>query len=218
MSRLQQASSSVLAVWLLSACGGPGADAGPDAPPAAADSAADAATGELLLAAPPAGWQEQGAMQTPTLRMAEYAPPRVREDRLERLTFEAQSGDPLPDPIEFVRGIGRDLAERCDRFEETNISSGYENGYPTSVRLMTCAKLEDASFGEVVMAKAIQGTERFYVITRRLRSPPAEDDAQPLTAQEMAEWSAHLGAIRVCDTRAPDHPCPSAAAGAPVEP
>ncbi|HEX7037708.1 MAG TPA: hypothetical protein VF210_18200 [Pseudomonadales bacterium] len=192
---------------LFAACGAAAPAGGEDAP-----------TGELLLAAPPDGWQEQGAMQTPMLRMAEYGPPDAGEQRLERLTFEAQSGDPLPDPIEFVRGVSRDLAERCDGFEDSNISSGYENGYPTSVRLMICTKFKDAELGQVVMAKAIQGNERFYVITRRLRAPPAEGGASLLTAQEMAEWSAHLGGIRVCDTRDAKHPCPSPARGEPAEP
>lgn len=196
-----------LAPALLSACGA-AAPAGGDEAPA----------GELLLASPPDGWQEHGAMQTPTLRMAEYGPPASGEQRLERLTFEAQSGDPLPDPIAFVRGVSRDLADRCDGFEDSNVSSGYENGYPTSVRLMICGKFKDAEFGQVVMAKAIQGNERFYVITRRLRAPPADGDASLLTAQEMAEWSAHLRGILVCDTRDAEHPCPSPDRGEPAGP
>lgn len=174
--------------------------------------------GELLLAAPPAGWRETGAMQTPLLRMAEYGPAQPVEGRLERLTLEAQAGDPLPDPISFVQGVSGDLASRCEGFEDTNVSSGYENGYPTSVRLMICPKFSDAEFGQVVMAKAIQGNEQFYVITRRLRVPPMDGNAQPMTAQEMAAWTAHLTDIRVCDTRDADHPCPESITGTVAEP
>lgn len=166
------------------------------------------ARGELLLAAQPEGWKETGAMHTPALRMAEYGPDQEAEDRVERLTFEAQSGKPLPDPINFVLGLGHDLEARCQGFQGINVSSGRENGYPTSVRLMICPKLEDATYGQVVMAKAIQGNDDFYVITHRLRMPPFKGTGQPLTAQAMAEWTVQLRETRLCDTRGDDHPCP----------
>lgn len=165
-------------------------------------------TGEVLIAEPPEGWLETGAMQTPAMRMAEYGP-REREDgNLERITFESQTGQPLPDPIQFVLAVSRDLAVRCKEFQDINISSGLENGYPTSVRLMICPEFKDAPNGQVVMAKAIQGNEQFYVITRRLRTPPLPESGQPLTAQEMAEWTTHLRGIELCDTREASHPCP----------
>ena len=169
--------------------------------------------GELLMATPPQGWDETGAVRTPVLRMAEYGPAEQTDGQLERLTFEAQSGEPLPDPIEFVLAVSRDLEVRCEGFQDINISSGHENGYPTSVRLMICPKFKDSPHGQVVMAKAIQGNEQFYVITRRLRMPPMEDQGQPLTAQAMAEWTTHLKHVHVCDTRSESHPCPESIAG-----
>lgn len=172
------------------------------------DTPAEAPTGEVLLADPPEGWVETGAMQTPALRMAEYGPAEPAENTLERITFEAQPGKPLPDPIQFVLAVSRDLEARCSGFEDVNVSSGLENGYPTSVRLMICPAFKDSPHGQVVMAKAIQGTEEFYVITRRLQVPPMRDSGQPLTAQDMAEWTTHLRGVQVCDTRDPEHPCP----------
>lgn len=174
--------------------------------------------GEVLLADPPEGWVETGAMQTPVLRMAEYGPPDEPEGRVERVTFEAQEGKPLPDPIDFVLAVSRDLEASCKGFEDINISSGFENGYPTSVRLMICPQLQSTPQGQVVMAKAIQGNDEFYVITRRLRVPPMRGDGQPLTAQEMAEWTAHLKGIRLCDTRSDDYPCPESVASPAVQP
>jgi hypothetical protein len=169
-----------------------------------------------LIASPPRGWLETAAMNTPALRMAEYGPPgSVAEppfsfgaDLIERVTFEAQTGQPLPDPIDFVLGISRDLHERCDPYYDVNVSSGYENGYPTSVRLMICAEYRDSDHGQVIMAKAIQGNDEFYVITRRRMTPPFAEGAEPLSVQEMAEWTTYLNRIYVCDTRTSEHPCP----------
>ncbi|MDZ7669250.1 MAG: hypothetical protein U5Q16_07425 [Gammaproteobacteria bacterium] len=197
---------------LLAGCG-TSSDNGSQTPaPNGAGDAEPPPSGEILLAEPPQGWVETGAMQTPVLRMAEYGPPDEPEGRVERITFEAQEGKPLPDPIEFVQAVSRDLEASCKGFEGINISSGFENGYPTSVRLMICPELESSPHGQVVMAKAIQGNDEFYVITRRLRVPPMRGDGQPLTAQEMAEWTAHLKGIRLCDTRSDEFPCPESVA------
>lgn len=187
-------------------------------PPPAGGSALPSAprTGELLIASPPADWVETGSLETATLRMAEYGPPDEAADSVERLTFEAQPGKPLPDPIEFVLSVAHDLEERCREFQGLNISSGLENGYPTSVRLMFCPEFKDSPNGQLVMAKAIQGEEQFYVVTRRLRTAPLKDIGQPLTAQAMAEWTTHMKSVQVCDTRRPDdHPCPADAPPAP---
>lgn len=184
---------------------------------AAAGGTADAVSppqeGELLLASPPGGWIETGALATAALRMAEYGPAAEDEGTMERVTFEAQPGRPLPDPIDFVLGVSRDLAKRCKSFADTNIASGLENGYPTSVRLLICNEFDDGPQGQVVMAKAIQGKEQFYVITRRRLGPAATADVPPLSAQAMAEWSAYFKGIRVCDTRDPEHPCPTGGNG-----
>jgi hypothetical protein len=211
-------------LFLAAACGGGPAATDPAAANAAGSKPAAtprpgaqaASSGELLIASPPRGWLETAAMNTPALRMAEYGPPgSVAEppfsfgaDLIERVTFEAQTGQPLPDPIDFVLGISRDLHERCDPYYDVNVSSGYENGYPTSVRLMICAEYRDSDHGQVIMAKAIQGNDEFYVITRRRMTPPFAEGAEPLSVQEMAEWTTYLNRIYVCDTRTSEHPCP----------
>jgi len=205
------------AAALLALLAGCGSDPRSSAPTDTGDTE-PSPSGEILLADPPQGWVEPGAMQTPVLRMAEYGPPDGPEGRVERVTFEAQEGKPLPDPIDFVLAVSRDLEASCKGFEDINISSGFENGYPTSVRLMICPQLQSTPQGQVVMAKAIQGNDEFYVITRRLRVPPMRGDGQPLTAQEMAEWTAHLKGIRLCDTRSDDYPCPESVASPAVQP
>ncbi|MFU8814546.1 MAG: hypothetical protein ACNA7W_04310 [Pseudomonadales bacterium] len=192
---------------LLSGCGiepggaAPVRGASADAPPAPSE-------GELLLAAAPAEWLETASMATPALRMAEYAPPDESANDIERVTFEAQAGKPLPDPIEFVTALTADLATGCKAFEQLNVHSGLENGYPTSVRLLMCSPSETSPHGQVVMVKAIQGNEQFYVVTRRRLLAAAAPHTAPLSAEAMAEWSLYLKGIRLCDTRSDQHPCP----------
>ncbi len=131
-----------------------------------------------------------------------------RPARLDRLTIESLSGDPLPDPIDFVLSLSRDLALRCEGFSDFNIMTGMENNYATSVRLLVCPRYKGQPLGEVLMIKAIQGREYFYTVTRGRRLPAFEAGEQPLTAQTTAEWSAYLKSVGVCDPRWPEHPCP----------
>jgi hypothetical protein len=126
----------------------------------------------------------------------------------DRVTFEAHAGEPLPDPIDFVLALGRDLAQRCAGFTEFNIMSGLENNYPTSVRLMICPRYREQQDGELIMVKAIRGRDYFYTVTRGRRLPAFAADTQVLTPNTMAAWSRYMKAIGVCDPRSAEHPCP----------
>jgi hypothetical protein len=172
------------------------------------------ATGELLIAAPPTGWVEVSALNEDKLRIAQYTDPaNLTPDQVDSVRFESQAGAPLPDPIDFVLGVREELRQNCEGFRDFPISAGYENGYPTAVRLLLCRAQGDPKRGLVRLVKAIQGQEHFYVVSRSRSSAPFEAGSEPMTEDEMAVWSSWIRAIRVCDTRDPDHPCPTPAGG-----
>lgn len=170
------------------------------------------ATGELLLAQAPEGWVQAGGLNQGNLRIAEFADPAtLTPDQVDTVRFESQASDPLPDPIDFVLGLREELRGNCKGFRDFPIFSGYENGYPASVRLMLCRSQGEPERGLVRMVKAIRGKEFFYIVSRTRTSAPFEPEAEPLSVQDMAEWSTWIGGITVCDTREPEHPCPPAA-------
>lgn len=165
-------------------------------------------TGERLLADAPSGWKEVFSSNNPGLRMVEFIPEdQTNASWQHKITFESLSGDPLPDPIEFLQGLSVDQSGTCDGFESFNTFSGLENGYPTMVRLMVCKRSDIINQSQVTMLKAIQGEENFYMITRAQRGPPLADDTAALTDEEIAGWTLYLKAISVCNDSA-DHPCP----------
>lgn len=222
-------------------CGESPADPPARGPESAVAEVSSPGSGELLIATPPAGWSETAALETPTLRMAEYAPPGAAPEiialeivapdsgdpasgdpedgtavatepaAVTRLTLEAQNITPLPDPIEFLRAISIGMSARCDKLSDTPVQSGLENAYPTSVRLAVCPAYRDRSGSEVALTKAIRGNERFYVISLRHRGPPISEENPPLSAQQMAEWTSWLRGVQLCDTRTAEHPCPEGA-------
>jgi len=183
--------------------------------PAAAPHRAEAAppTGELLLAQPPAGWVEVTGLNRGQVRIVEYAAPdTLSPDQLDLLRFESQGSLPLPDPIEVAGAMSAEMAGLCAGFQDFPIHSGFENGYPTSVRLLICQAYGEPVRGEIRMTKTIRGNEQFYIVTRTRRTAPFEADAAPVTVEEMSEWSDYLSRIGLCDTRDPAHPCPDSVA------
>ena len=166
-------------------------------------------TGELLIASAPEGWVQVGGLNQGQVRIAEYAnPENLSPDRVDSVRFESQAGDPLPDPIDFLLGMREELRGQCKGVRDFPISSGYENGYPTSVRLMLCREKGDTPRGEVRMVKAIRGAEQFYIVSRSRNAPPFAPEQEPMSVEDMAIWSAWFARVHVCDTRSTEHSCP----------
>lgn len=201
---------TLICLAAVSACGEPPATDQSGAVSGEA-SGSDEIRGEQLLAISPRGWQQGFATKTPALRLAEFLPADANvEDWRDKVTFESLSGNPLPDPIDFLMGLSDDQASKCERLETFNIQSGLENNYPTSVRLLTCSENKVTKRGHVTLIKAIQGNDHFYVITRAKRMPPMGENEQPISEAEMAAWSTYMRTITVCDSEREQHPCPTA--------
>lgn len=178
---------------------------------AATPSATPPPTEETLLLQAPPGWLRIEEQASEAFRLAEYVPAgQDKDDWNDRLFIEANALKPLPDPITFLETMGEELKAGCTTSDHNNIHSGLENGYPTSVRLLICAKSNITARSEVSIIKAIQGEDFFYVVSRARRSDALQTEEAPLSNKEMAEWSLYMRSIKVCDPRSENHPCPAA--------
>ncbi len=163
----------------------------------------------LLLQTPPA-WLQVTAQQTDTFRLAEFIPAGQDEVQwFDKIFVESNNLEPLPDPIVFLEAMGKEQKTECEGTNDTNVYSGIENGYQTSVRLLVCNKNLVSARGEVTLIKAIRGNDNFYVISRARRSESLQTETSPLSDQEMGEWSLYMRSIKLCDPRNDAHPCPS---------
>jgi len=167
---------------------------------------------EHLLAQPPEGWRQSFHTEGPGIRMVEYIPQDTDADTwTDKLSFESFSDPPLPDPIELLKSIAADQRKTCDKFSDHDTFSGVENDYATSVRLFICYTNPLTKKGQITLVKTIKGDSHFYVITRAKRVPPIDSSANapdPEVAKAVAEWSAYLRAISVCNDTDARHPCP----------
>jgi hypothetical protein len=193
----------------------PATASAPVAPHTPAATAALSSDGEQLLAEPPVNWQQVFRSDRPGTRLVEYVPddsPAESPERgwTEKLAFESFTGDPLPAPRDLIAQIAADQKATCEHFTSTETFAGEENGYPTVVQLLVCFVDKLTNKGQVSLLKAIRGDANFYVVTLAARTSPMElDNELPLPKEIIAQWSAYLGAIRVCHTDMAAHPCPT---------
>ena len=166
--------------------------------------------GEQLLAQPPAGWRRTTSTAGGILRLAHFvAPGEDEEDWTTRISFESTADVSGPDPLEFIDLIAGDLRRNCAELEKFNTFSGFENGYPTSVALLSCPLNKDTDKPEISMIKAIQGNDYFYTVSRTRRSAA---EVEPLLSEtEVAAWSIYMRSVGVCDSLNKEHPCPISA-------
>jgi hypothetical protein len=159
--------------------------------------------GEYLNTEIPIGWQQVLSSTNPNLRISEYLPSDSAEEWVQKLSVEAMSGKPLPDPLEFVDSWAYDQSTLCDQFRDHTIFSGFENGYPSVVRMLVCGKNKRTGKPLVTMIKVIRGNQSLYTITRIWRL-----QTLPLAKSDIAGWSNALSKTIACNPHLPAHPCP----------
>lgn len=168
--------------------------------------------GEQLLASPPPEWELSYQLNTGNTRLVDYLPPgETSADWETRLSFESHQNLTDMDPLEALQAEADKSQETCERFSNFNLFSGMENNYPTSTRLMMCARNAFINKGEVTMLKVIQGNDYLYVIRLRKRVPPFAEGEPEISKEEVAGWSTYLSSISVCDNSRDSYPCPAAA-------
>jgi hypothetical protein len=210
----------VLAALLIAGCASE-QSATPDSP------SPPAPEGEQLIGQPPVGWIRIGAANIAGMRTAQYVPEgEDGDDWTRRIRFEALAEQPLPDPLDFLELIHAEQRSDCAGFEAFPTFAGFENGYPTAVSLLVCARNHSTGMPALTLIKAIQGNEYFYVISRSGRgadyvSPdstpvPRRGEEAPDTptsstaAQDaVAAWAVYLKSISLCDPAREEHPCPT---------
>ncbi|MEE4361654.1 MAG: hypothetical protein V2I63_09040 [Pseudomonadales bacterium] len=158
-------------------------------------------------------WQQVSTLATPSLRRAVFAIP-VSEEIVDTLSLEwfATTLATDLDPIEVAALLADGLREGCEDGSDQPVFSGYENGYPTTVRLMTCPRTRGRETGELMMVKVVQGRAGHWTVVRSRQLPAFTGDARaPVEEEVVARWSLAMRSIQLCDTEAPDaHPCPEA--------
>jgi hypothetical protein len=165
-------------------------------------------TTEVLLATPPPNWTQIYQLNKKVVRLADFVP--ANETTLNwqtKLSFESHSDLVDLDPIEILLSEAKKSEEKCTFIQHFNLFSGFENNYPTSLRLIMCGENENLKQGELSMLKVIQGDDFLYIVRFLKRIEPFKLNQPDVEKPEIATWSDYLRKIRLCNPANVKHPC-----------
>ena len=165
-------------------------------------------TTEVLRASPPANWHQIYQLNEEVVRLADFVPPgQTNLDWKTKLSFESHSDLVDLDPIEILLSEAKKSEEKCTFIQHFNLFSGYENNYPTSLRLIMCGENENLKQGELSMLKVIKGNDFLYIIRFLKRIEPFKVNQPDVEKAEIATWSDYLRKITLCNSADSEHPC-----------
>jgi hypothetical protein len=101
----------------------------------------------------------------------------------------------------FADSMSQRYAAACGTQETVRVSDSPVNGYPSGLWRIVCPMNPGTRKPEYMYMKLIQGDDALYAVQYAYRATP--------TVERNAAAEAYLATVIACDTRKPDHPCPS---------
>ncbi|MDA0790910.1 MAG: hypothetical protein O2780_15815 [Proteobacteria bacterium] len=163
---------------------------------------------EILQVQPPDDWQRVFALNAIETRLVDYLPEGENESNwTAKLSFESIDAEDRGDPLQMLDHEALADQENCTFVQYFNLFSGFENNYPTSVRLFLCGQEKGTDRGMVKIIKVIQGDEYVYTIRLVSRIEAFDANESDFPKDVMASWSSYLREITLCNPTMVDHPC-----------
>ncbi len=133
--------------------------------------------------------------------MTEYVPAgETVEDWTQLATVIIYHGA-TADPATFLQGRAARYQGLCPGTTAKGIFTGQSNGYVVSMLLLRCPHNPRTGKPETTAFRVIKGRDALYCVEHAWRAAAA--DAQVESAMHA------LATVIVCDSRAPEHPCPA---------
>ena len=156
---------------------------------------------ENLLVAQPAGFKVGYQANKDSTAISEWVPEGQSVDTwTQMLTVQVFRGSKV-DPAAFLQQIGKKWTDACPGSTGKGIFTGQTNGYVVSMLVLRCPKNLTTGKPETTAFRVIKGGDALYSVQRAFRSEPSD--------AELDDVMHYLAKVSVCDSRAPDHPCPS---------
>ncbi len=156
---------------------------------------------ENLLVAQPAGFKVGYQANKDNTAISEWVPEGQSVDSwTQMLTVQVFRGSKVA-PATFLQGIGKQWSDACPGSAGKGIFTGQTNGYVVSMLVLRCPKNPTTGKPETTAFRVIKGGDALYSVQRAFRSEPSDT--------ELDDVMHYLAKVSVCDTRAPNHPCPS---------
>ncbi len=156
---------------------------------------------ENLLFGPPPGFKIGYQSSHDNQSITEWVPSgETVEDWTQMATVQVFRHATV-DAATFLQGIGKRWFSDCPESSAKGIFTGQVNGYVVSMLLLRCPKNPSTGKPETTAFRVIKGNDALYTVQRAFRTD--------LSDKDLDEAMHALAKVTVCDTRSPDHPCPS---------
>lgn len=164
----------------------------------------------LVMPLFPGGWNMVTNSQASDVELVEYVPAgETSQQWQEKITLQIFHGlNSLP--LDAIHNRARtNHVENCDVGPIAGtLQTGDSNGYFSAFWTLGCQRTRQTGHGETVYAKAIQGVETLYVVTRSWRTAPFAGEGPPIPSGSIQDGLAFLTTTVICDDQNPAHPCP----------
>jgi hypothetical protein len=156
---------------------------------------------ENLLFSPPKDFKLGYQSSHDNSLLTEWVPSaETVEHWTQMLTVQVFRGAAVEAPI-FLGGIGKRYMDACPGTTAKGIYTGQVNGYVVSMLVLKCPLNPKTGKPETTAFRVIKGRDALYSVQRAWTSVPSD--------QEVDAVMHMLAKVSVCDTRTPEHPCPS---------
>ena len=165
---------------------------------------------EQLLIAIPQDWERIYSLNTAKTRLVDFVRAEESADAwTTKLSVESYLSDDISgDPISLLMSEAQSDMNKCNFVQHFNIHAGFENGYPSAVRLFMCGENAFSGMGEIKLVKVISGNDYLYSIRILRRIEPFEVSNPDFSDKDIANWSLFLSRVSLCNNPEP-HPCPT---------
>lgn len=158
--------------------------------------------GEILARQAPADYRSVFVGDRNGVSVQEFIPnAEVLQSWTSMVTIQIFKAKADVKPGKFLVEFGQNYASSCPGLSHTNVLNGSANGYDVSMLAIQCPAQSRTGKPETLYVRAIQGSDRFYVIQFAYGRAPTEADKILL--------ERYFESAIVCDPRTPEHPCPT---------
>ncbi|MBL8629920.1 MAG: hypothetical protein JNM81_09850 [Rhodospirillaceae bacterium] len=157
----------------------------------------------------PAGWKEV-VTDRGNIDVIEYVPNGENitawRNKITLEVYHEMNTLPLDAMQRRAQGQNRDA---CEGAVEGRFQSGMNNGYPSAFWVLGCKRNRDSGMGETRYTKAIQGSQRMYILTRAWRTPAFGDNGPEIPQRALEDAVAFLTTTVACSDDDSKHACPA---------
>lgn len=156
---------------------------------------------ENLIIAQPSGFIIGFQSNHDNRTMTEFVPTAETVDDWSQMLTVQVYRHATVDSATFLRDVGKRFMDACPGTTAKGIFTGKTNGFEVSMLVLKCPNNPATQKPETTAFRVIKGNDALYSVQRAWRSVPSD--------KEIDDVMHALAKVTVCDTRTPDHPCPS---------